>query len=525
MNDKHLTSHFELLGRISGGFAAAALFLSAMPVQAQQVADRPRLTVAVQELPDSLEPVMKTRTSAFQVVPSIFDFLIETDYSDNFDRKPGLATNWKRIDERTMEVDLRPGVVMHDGRVMTAEDVAFSFGPQRVSGEDAPAYGPSRAYLKTIERVEVVDEDTVRFVTSKPDPVLEARLSGWMSQVVSKKAFQEAESFSDWERAPVSTGPYKVQSFKTKDELVLAAHDDYWDGTPPYSTIRYVEVPEQSSRIAGLVAGDYDIITDIDPDQLELVESYGDLEVVGGDTIMTRSIRFSTNHPVLKDPRIRLALSLAIDRQAIVDSLWDGRVGLTNGFQFPYYGELYIEEHKGPGYDPDRARELMAEADYDGSPIPYRVLEHWYPVELPTSEAIAAMWEAVGFNIDMQVQASWDTILVENPAFIHNGATLMNIPDPVGGLWRVYGEGSSIDRRNQWRNEEFNKLGNVLETSLDPQARRDAFKRMLQIVDWEDVPATELHMRGAFYGKRAGIDWQPTPAPYLDFGPTDTGVN
>ncbi|WP_417766670.1 ABC transporter substrate-binding protein [Stappia sp.] len=506
---------------LGGGrvIAIAMILVTQMSMQARAADDRPRLTVAVQELPDSLEPVMKTRTSSFQIVPSIADFLIRTDYQDNFLKEPGLAMQWRRVDERTLEVDLRPGVVMHDGRIMTAEDVAFSFGPKRVSSADAPAYGPSRAYLKTIERVDVVDEDTVRFITGKPDPVLVSRLSAWMSQIISKEAFQAAESFSDWERAVVSTGPYKVEAFKPKEELLLAAHDAYWGGRPPYSAIRYVEVPEQSARIAGLVAGDYDIITDIDPDQIALVEGYGDLEVVGGNSIMTRSIRFGTNHPVLADPRIRQALSLAIDRKAIVDSLWGGRVDLTNGFQFPYYGDLYIGEHNGPAYDPEKARKLIAQAGYGGESIPYLVLEHWYPVELPTSEVIAAMWEAVGFNIDMQVQAGWDTILIADPAFIHNGATLMNIPDPVGGVWRVYGKGSSVDLRNQWRNEEFNQLGEQLESSLDPEVRRDVFKRMLEIVDWEDIPATELHVRGAFYGKRAGLAWTPTPAPFLDFGP------
>ncbi|WMT92550.1 ABC transporter substrate-binding protein [Pelagibacterium sp. H642] len=501
--------------------AAAALVAISVLAGATHAQDhRPSLTVAVQQLPGSLDPAMMSETAAFRTLPSIYDFIIGTNYNEQFAPIPGLATAWRMIDDRTLELDLRGDVVMHDGDAMTAEDVAFSFGPERLSAESSPAYATSRPYLGTLERVDVVDQDTVRFISHEPDPVFVQRLSGWMSQVISKDAFLEADDFAAWQMSPVSTGPYKVASWRPREELVLEAHDQYWGGTPPFSSIRFVEVPEQSARIAGLAAHDYDVITDIDPDQIPLVEQYADLDVVGGDTIMTRSIRFGLHDRWLADPRIRLALSLAIDREAIVQGLWSGRVAVAPGFQFPFYNELFISEHQAPGYDPARARELMEEAGYDGTPIRYYVLEHWYPVELPTSEVIAAMWEAVGFNIDMQVQANWDTILVDNPDFIHNGATLMNIADPLGGVWRIYGKGSSVDRRNQWRNEEFNSLGLILQTSMDEAARRDAFERMLEIVDWEDIPGTELHMSGAFFGIRSSLSWTPSPAPYLDFGPT-----
>lgn len=513
-----ITGLRTLLRRV--GLVMASVVPLAMSIEPSSAQDqRLSLTVAVQQLPGSLDPAMMSETAAFRTLPSIYDFLIGTDYKNRFAQVPGLATAWRKIDDRTVEVDLRMDVTMHDGNLMTAEDVTFSFGPERLSAKESPAYATSRPYLGTLEKVEAVDADTVRFTSKAPDPVFVQRLAGWMSQVVGRKAFLAAGSFANWQVAPVATGPYKVASWKPRQELVVTAHDQYWGGPPPYSSIRFVEVPEQSARVAGLVAHDYDVITDIDPDQVPLVEKYDDLKVVGGDTIITRSIRFGVHQKWLADPRIRLALSLAIDREAIVKGLWGDRVAVAPGFQFPYYNDMFIAEHKAPGYDPDRARKLMAEAGYDGSPIPYYVLEHWYPVEMPTSEAIAAMWQTVGFNIDIQVQSNWDTILVKNAGFISNGATLMNIPDPLGGVWRLYGKGSSVDQRDQWRNEEFNQLGQILETSLDQAARREAFKRMLDIVDWEDIPGTELHMNGAFYGASKTLDWTPTPAPYLDFGP------
>ena len=512
--------------RLLAGLGAAVMVLSGLTVSAAaQEDDRPALVVAVQQHPPQLEPILLTRISAFRLLVNAFDFLIETDYDADFALRPGLATDWRRIDDRTVEVDIRQDVVMHDGRTMTVDDVVFSFGPDRMSGEDAPGYGPSRAYMGTLDRVEAVDGDTVRFITHQPDPLLIQRLGGWMSQVVSREAYLAAPSFADWSLAPVGTGPYRITDVQVGDTIVMEAHDDYWGGRPPFRSIEFVEIPELSARIAGLVAGDYDLITDVGPDQISAITPYEDLEVVGGNTILYRSVRFAMNHPVLADPRIRRALALSIDRQAIADSLWQGRIELTNGFQFTYFGDMYIDEHEGPGFDPDRARALLAEAGYDGEPLPYHVQCCWYPVELATSEAIAAMWESVGFNIDIQLQENWQNTLIENPSFIHNGATLMNIADPVGAVWRLYGTGSSVQQRNQWTNEEFNELGVILETSLDHEARRAAFARMLQIVDFEDPPGTALHMMGFFYGKNRDLDWQPTPAPYVYLGPSRSGVN
>ena len=481
--------------------------------------DRPDLVIAVQQHPPVLEPIMLTRISGWRTLVNAFDFLIETDFDNDFALKPGLATEWRRVDETTVEMDIRQGVIMHDGTEMAVEDVVFSFGPNRMSTEDAPGYGPSRAYMGTLASVEAVDEDTVRFITTEPDPLLIRRMAGWMSQIISDEAFLAAESFEAWQMAPIGTGPYRVTNVEIGEAIRMEAHEAYWGGTPPYASITFVEVPELSARIAGLVSGEYDMITDVGPDQIAAIEAYEDLEVVGGDTIMHRSVRFAVNHPVLEDPRIRRALALSIDRDAIVQALWDNRVEVTQGFQFAFFGDMFIDAHSGPGYDPDVARALLEQAGYDGEPIPYHVQCCWYPVELATSEAIAAMWEDVGFNIDIQMQENWDNTLIENPGFIHNGATLMNIPDPVGAVWRLYGEGSSVQRRNQWVNDEFNELGRVLTTSLDQDERRAAFARMLEIVDAEDPPGTALHMIGFFYGIRADLDWTPTPAPYIDFGP------
>ncbi len=184
-------------------------------------------------------------------------------------RVPGLATEWRRIDDQTVELKLRQGVKFHNGDEMTAEDVVFTLQPRahvrripkprtaapsrrsRRSRRRAPARNcrrkcrrPRAASWPDLVRVEAVDKYTVRFYNATPDVTLEGRLSRYGSDIMSRRGWEEAASYLDWARKPITTGPYKVVEFKPDVSLTLEAHDEYWGGRPPLKRIRFVEVPE-----------------------------------------------------------------------------------------------------------------------------------------------------------------------------------------------------------------------------------------------------------------------------------------
>ena len=495
---------------------AAAVFLGTPSAMAE---DRPSIVVAVQAIPDTLTPCGPTRNITYRTLYNVFDFLIGTDFLDGYSLRPALATDWRRIDDQTMELTLRQGVTFHDGTEMTAEDVAFSLGEERMMNEDAPCFGVSRQFVGTIAHVEATGPYGVRVTTSAPDPILDLRLGGWMTQTVSKAAFQAAESFEDFAFSPVGTGPYKVVGFAPLQYIDLEAHDDYWGGRPPFAAIRFEAVPETAARIAGLVAGDYDLITEIAPDQFSTIEGYDDLEVIGGIVGNHRLLHFGTQNPVLADPRVRLAIGLAIDREAIVEGLWSGRVTIPNGFQFPFYGDTYIDDFPTPTYDPDEARRLLGEAGYDGTVIPLLIVPGYYTADVATTEAMVDMWKAVGLNVEIQLVDSWGDILIENPQHFNNTSCTMVIPDPLGQIWRCFNPAGRSQELGYWSNDEFNRLGRVLETSLDADERRAAFRRMMEIFLHEDPAGTVLHAMGLFYGKRRDVPFDPYPTPYMDFGP------
>lgn len=496
---------FKLLGASAVGVA----LMSAPRIAFGQSGGQIR--VALDEIPRQLDPLLYQTNPGYRVMQNIFDTLLNVDYAGAGEIQPGLAESWNRVDGRTLDLILRQGVTFHDGSPLTAEDVVFSFGPERRTNEDSPGFGTAQQFLNTIESVEALDDRTIRVVSSVEDPTIELRLTAWGAQIVSKAAFEAAGGFEGFAQAPVGTGPFRVVSLSA-DTVELAAFEDYWAGRPDIDTLVYRLAPELSSRIAGLVSGDFDIIADVPTDQFAPVGSNPDLEIVGGTVASMRVVKFDTRNEVLADVRIRQALSLAVDRQAIVDALWANLVDIPNGHQLPSFGPLYNPDRPAYRYDPAEAQRLLQEAGYDGTPIPFRIRVAAYGPELATSQVLVAMWQQVGFNIDLQIVENFGQMMAYPGTGIRSGVDPILVPDPLFGLWRSYNE----SEREVWENEEFYQHGHILESSLDVEERKEAFNAMMDIFD-ADPPAILLHTMGVFYGKRRNIQWEPLPSVYMDF--------
>jgi len=147
-------------------------------------------------------------------------------------------------------------------------------------------------------------------------------------------------------------------------------------------------VPEVSSRINGLLSGQYDFICDVPPDQIGTLAQNAKFEVQGGLISNHRILVFDKNHPRLADPRIRQAMTHAIDRQAIVDSLWAGKTRVPPGLQWEFYGPMFVEGWTVPEYDVKKAQALLKAANYKGEPIPFRVLNNYYTNQTATATSL-----------------------------------------------------------------------------------------------------------------------------------------
>jgi peptide/nickel transport system substrate-binding protein len=504
---------------------AAGTAAGALPRFAIAQADtRPSIVVAVQKIANSgtLDPLREQSSNASERwLGSILETLIGRNQQGKLERVPALATSWRRIDDRTVELALRPGVRLHDGGEMTAEDVAFSFGPERMFGESLPPDIPAiaRRHWPALARVEIVDRLTIRFVNSSPDVTMEGRLSAGGSEIVGQAAWRAGGSWQANARRASGTGPYRLRGFEADRSLVLDAHDEYWGGRPPLRRVSFVEVPEAAARIAGLLAGDYHFATDIPPDQIGEIEGNSAFEVQGGPVLNHRIVTFDRHNPALVDPRVRLAMAHAVDGQAIVDSLWAGRTRVPRGLQWEFYGDMFVSGWTVPTPDPARARALLREAGYKGAPISYRVRDNYYTAETSTAQILAEFWKDVGLNVRIEVKENWAQVLDKPGRGIRDWSNSATFDDPVSSIVAQHGPSGAQQQDGEWTNAEMNRLSDAMVASTDRPARRAMFARMLAICEREDPAYIVLHQNASFTAKRGNLPWRASPSFFLDFSP------
>ncbi len=496
---------------------AAVAATAALPTFARAASRT--LVVAVPQSPSALEPVLRNDTATLQTVFNLYDRLLSVDLATG-QVKPGLAASWEKADARTYVFTLREGIRFHDGSPMTPADVVFSFSRTRTSG---PQNGVSVAaqYQHSIASVEALDAARVKIVTADPDPALLLKLGGWTTEIVSKAAFDTMGGWERWAKAPVGTGPYKLVENRQDERMVIEANPYYWGGKPSFDRIEFRVVPEAVVRANGLVAGDFDMATLLAPEQIAQVKGAKGLECVGGPIQNIRTLNFATASGVLKPPEIRRAISHAIDRQAMVDAIWQNMTKVPHGFQDPAIGDVFLADVDVPAYDPDLARTLIKQAGYGGEAITYRAQSSAYPLELQTSQVIVEMLRDVGLNVELQIRENWDQVY-QTPfeSVIWNESTLFAWPDPSGGLIRLYGPTGQFQRAPfNWHNDSFSRLSAEFQTTDDIAKRRDLHRQLLQIVQQDDPPATVLFYNALFYGKRTDVPWAPYPTLYADYGP------
>ncbi|TCL71302.1 ABC transporter substrate-binding protein [Rhizobium sp. BK251] len=506
---------------------------------------RPSVTIAVQKITNNNTlDIWNEQSNVGERVffPNLWEGLILRDWMGNQGPVPGLATEWKRIDDRTLELKLRQGVKFHNGDELTADDVVFSFSAQRVFGNTQPAGGKTifddehkpatakelpaiipgvgRRLWPALAGVEAVDKYTVRFHNATPDVTLEGRLYSFGSQIANRRAWDEAASYTDWARKPITTGPYMVGEYKPDVSLTLVAFDEYWGGRAPLEEIRFVEVPEVSSRVNGLLSGEYDFACDLPPDQIATVSAAPGLEVQSSTIWNHRISVFNVQNPILANPLVRRAMTHSIDRQAIVEALWGGQTVVPAGLQFESFksSDMFIDGWTPPEFNPELAKDLLKQAGYKGDAIPYRLLNNYYTNQTANAQIMVEMWKQVGLNVEIEMKENWAQI--HDPQGIkgvRDWSASNSVNDPITPLVVQFGPNGEVQQKKDWSNAEVNQLSVIMETSTDMAQRKKAFARMLEICEREDPAYQVLHQNAVFTGMKSSLKWKAAPAFAMDF--------
>lgn len=502
---------------------ATAILLGTTALMAPVKADAKDLTIAVQKLPDVLEPAMENSNVHLRVMYSIFETLVKTDYREGGKLKPGLATSWEIESPRSIVFTLREGVKFHDGEDLTAEDVAWAFSAERLGVTQRGEVGATvvtKPFLGGIEAAEAIGPYKVRISMKKDDALILQRFANYPAQIGSKAGFDAAGSWVKWAQKPVGTGPYQISEFVFGDRLVLAPFKDYWGKNKAAADkVTFVVVPEIATRIAGLRSGQFDIITEVGPDHIQEIEDAKDVKVAGGPILNIRGLIYDSTgegNP-MADPRVRQALNLAIDRQAIVDSLYGGRTDVPQGWQMDVFGDLYLSDRPKPEFNVAKAKELLTQAGYDGKEILYRSQQGYYTNQGETAQILVSMWKQAGLNVKLDMVENWDQIYKDtNDRGIFDGSFTAYYPDPVGQIWRRFGPNGSWVQRDMYKlNTKFLKLGSELESNPDVKTRREVFARLLDNFQ-ADPHGAALHSLTQFYGIKESVNWSPYPTQYMN---------
>ena len=242
---------------------------------------------------------------------------------------------------------------------MDAEDVAFSMSAERLWGEKPLAPRGTR-YARGIVRVEATGPLTVEVETSFADPNFPYRLVTPLGFVLPSHYYQEVGTDA-FGQAPIGTGPYKMVSFDPSVSFEAVAFDDYWGGAVPAKSLSFQIVPEFSTRFAGLVSGEFDVIVSVPADQVSRLEGTDGIKVMSKGIenypMFAMNMLDSEENPdnPLKDVNLRKAIVHAVDREAITKAIWGDATFVPTPFNFPEYGKYFdAARERAVKYDPTK---------------------------------------------------------------------------------------------------------------------------------------------------------------------------
>ncbi len=488
-----------------------------MPSVAQD--NRPDLVIGVNSIPNDL-CIACEGTFQRRIVYNIFDPLIGRDFGPDGQGNtpvPGIAEAWQFVSPTELDLTIRQGVLFHNGAELTAEDVAFTLSAERLWGENALT--PNALALGVFASVEVIDERTVRVTTRFPDAALINRLQSNIGYVVPRSYFLEVGA-SAFNQAPIGTGPYRLESYRARDEVRLVAFDEYWGGVPPVASLTYRDIPEPATRVAGLLAGELDMIVGVIPQQLPSLEAAGfRVIVMPQENIQMFSFMTGPEELPVHDARIRRALIAAADLDTIASQLYLSTVTPLWGINSPAYG-IYFEPDAS-GYDPEEARRLLAEANYDGSPINLQFIANNFVLVNEAALLLQEMWARVGLRVTLDIIPDFSLHRLNPPTNVSMWATSNNIsmPDPYTPVCTTFTSASSYARNQRIQVPGgLDELCLQLQETTDETARREIW-RAIQEVWAADPQAFFLWQRPEYYALRADLAWRPLSNFSIAFGP------
>lgn len=475
---------------------------------------RPSIVYAAPAVPDTMDPDKAAGSVSVRLLSNVFDTLVQLNPKTGPKEPkivPDLATSWKiAADGKSIDFQLRPNVLFHNGKMVTAEDVKFSL--ERAI--DPKIKNPFVTYLRNLVSVEVLTPRSVRLHLSEP----------WIGTLdglavrgqIMPKAYVEQVGDEGLAQHPIGSGPFVFVDRQIGDSATFKAFDQYWAGKPAVARVTWRSVPDSNSRVALLTSGGADLITDVPASLLDTIRKSGaHVEYLTGP--VQRMIVINTlKGPPLADKRVRLALNMALDRKVIFAAVFGHEVTQLQGPLSP--GQIGGSAKLQYPYDPSKAKQLLAEAGYANG----FSTELIYPPSRYTGDeellpTLVSYWKKIGINVTLKaVEYSQWLESVHQKSYTGLADFSKNdlpVSDPFTAFDRHIRCGASY---SAYCNKALDALIDSVNGVIDESRLTGVFTKAQQMAH-DDAAQVFLFKEPGIIALRKGLQWRSGQSP-------DTGI-
>ncbi len=489
---------------VVGALLCLAHLATAGPVHAQS---KPVVVIQSGEAA-TLDWHMHCDKNAHEPDRQIFDTLLRRNIK-TLQLEGNLAESWRTVNETTWQFKLKRGVKFHNGEPFDAAAVKFSV--ERMLNPKQAA--PGRTSIATIDHVDIVDTYTVNVITRAPFPLLPVRMSpghcGTVGIVPPKYLAQVGDA--GFAIKPVGTGPYKFVEWVKDERLVLEANKDYHRGAPAIERLVFRPVPELTTRVAALLSGQADLVSDIPPDQTGKIQGSGtahvEVSTLGGFVIMVKMTNYLMPGP-WQDARVRKAINYAIDMDTIIKTVLEG-YGQVLGVPLEKEAFGFNPNIKWYGYDPERAKALLREAGYAGGfEMTLHAPNRRYMNDIEVMQAMAQMLGKVGIKAKVEV---WEQSIYTTKW--RKRELLPAYMTAWGGAGVFDGDllTSSLHSKSAlaiFKNEALDKMLEDAQATSDPERRKAIYFKAQELI-YEEAPIIKAYQQAHIFGVSNRLDWKP----------------
>ena len=455
--------------------AACALLGLATAAHAQTQAQN--LRIGLREDPDPLDPTLARTFVGRIVFASLCDKLF--DINDRLEIVPQLATGHAWETPTALRLTLRPNVRFHDGEPMDAEAVKYSLELHLTMQGSF-----RRAEISALERIEVVDPLTVRLHLREASSPFLSQLTDRAGMIVSPKAAEAAGR--NFGSRPVCAGPFRFTERVAQDRIVLDRFPEYWDAANIHvNRITFLPIPDSTVRLANLQSGALELVQTIDPDDVPAVRRNPRLRFVVSDELGYQGITINVgngaraNTPMGRDPRVRQAFELAIDRDAVNRVVYEGAYTPTAQF-VPPTNPFHIADFRPEPRNVARARELLREAGVT-PPLRVEMTVPNNPDLRQAAEVMQSMLREAGFDLRLNAMEFASSLqAAQRGDFETYLVAWSGRVDPDGNIY-TFSATSGPNNDGRYSNPEVDRLLNAARAETDAAKRRDLYAQVLQI--------------------------------------------